>query len=177
MRKIKTYLIQDYIGWEIEDIGELIPRGSIFFKKKYNIDIFTGHEVLDINPQTKEITIKNLHTNKVFIDNYDKLIIATGAESFIPNVKGIYRGNVLFLRNVQSAKNIKSFIEEKKPQHAIIAGTGFIGFEMLENLMSDGINVTIVEKENKIAPSLDEDMAAFLENTLKKRNITDDKKN
>ncbi|ARC85039.1 pyridine nucleotide-disulfide oxidoreductase family protein [Clostridium argentinense CDC 2741] len=161
-----------YIGGEIEDIGELIPRDSIFFKKKYNIDIFTGHEVLDINPQTKEITIKNLHTNKVFIDNYDKLIIATGAEFFIPNVKGIDRGNVFFLRNVQSAKNIKNFIEEKKPQHAIIAGTGFIGFEMLENLMSDGINVTIVEKENKITPSLDEDMAAFLENALKKRNIT-----
>ncbi len=161
-----------YIGGEIEDIGELIPRDSIFFKKKYNIDIFTEHEVLDINPQTKEITIKNLHTNKVFIDNYDKLIIATGAEFFIPNVKGIDRGNVFFLRNVQSAKNIKNFIEEKKSQHAIIAGTGFIGFEMLENLMSDGINVTIVEKENKITPSLDEDMAAFLENALKKRNIT-----
>ncbi|MBS5825481.1 MAG: FAD-dependent oxidoreductase [Clostridium argentinense] len=161
-----------YIGGEIEDIGELIPRDSIFFKKKYNIDIFTGHEVLDINSQTKEITIKNLHTNKVFIDNYDKLIIATGAESFIPNIKGIDRENIFFLRNVQSARNIKSFIEAKKPQHAIIAGTGFIGFEMLENLILDGVNVTIVEKENKITPNLDEDMATFLENTLRKRNIT-----
>ncbi|WP_291582696.1 FAD-dependent oxidoreductase [Clostridium sp. UBA6640] len=160
-----------YIGGEIEDIAELTPRDSIFFKKKYNIDIFTEHEVLDINSQTKEITIRNLHTNKVFIDNYDKLVIATGAEPFMPNIKGIDRENVFFLRNVQSARNIKSFIEAKKPQHAIIAGTGFIGFEMLENLMSDGINVTIVEKENKITPSLDEDMAAFLENTLKKRNI------
>ncbi|WP_454054075.1 FAD-dependent oxidoreductase [Clostridium sp. Marseille-Q7071] len=161
-----------YIGGEIENIGELTPRDPIFFKKKYNIDIFIGHEVLDINPQTKEITVKNLHTNKVFIDNYDKLVVATGAEPFMPNIKGIDRGNVFFLRNVQSARNIKSFIEEKKPQHVIIAGTGFIGFEMLENLMSYGINVTIVEKENKITPNLDEDMATFLENTLKKRNIT-----
>lgn len=160
-----------YIGGEIEDIGELTPRDPIFFKKKYNIDIFTEHEVLDINSQAKEITIRNLHTNKVFIDNYDKLVIATGAEPFMPNIRGIDRENVFFLRNVQSARNIKNFIEAKKPQHAIIAGTGFIGFEMLENLMSDGINVTIVEKENKITPSLDEDMAAFLENTLKKRNI------
>ncbi len=160
-----------YIGGEIEDIGELTPRDPIFFKKKYNIDIFTEHEVLGINPQAKEITIRNLHANKVFIDNYDKLVIATGGEPFMPNIKGIGRGNVFFLRNVQSARNIKSFIEEKRPQHAIIAGTGFIGFEMLENLMSDGINVTIVEKENKITPNLDEDMAIFLENTLKKRNV------
>lgn len=161
-----------YIGGEIEDIGELTPRDPIFFKKKYNIDIFTEHEVLDINSQAKEITIRNLHTNKVFIDNYDKLVIATGAEPFMPNIRGIDRENVFFLRNVQSARNIKNFIEAKKPQHAIIAGTGFIGFEMLENLMSDGINVTIVEKENKITPNLDEDMATFLENTLRKRNIT-----
>lgn len=161
-----------YIGGEIENIEELTPRDPIFFKKKYNIDIFTEHEVLDINSQAKEITIRNLHANKEFVDHYDKLIIATGAEPFMPNIKGIDRENVFFLRNVQSAKNIRSFIEEKKPQHAIIAGTGFIGFEMLENVMSDGINVTIVEKENKITANLDEDMAAFLENTLKKRNIT-----
>ncbi len=161
-----------YIGGEIEDIGELIPRDPMFFKKKYNIDIFIGHEIIDINSESKEITIRNLYTNKDFVDHYDKLIIATGAESFIPNVRGIDKENVFFLRNVQSAINIKSFIEEKKPQHAIIAGTGFIGFEMLENLMADGINVTIVEKQNKITPNLDEDIAAFLENTLKKRNIT-----
>lgn len=161
-----------YIGGEIEDIGELIPRDSMFFKNKYNMDIFTGHEVLDINPQAKEITIKNLYTNKVFTDNYDKLIIATGADPFMPNVKGIDRDNVFFLRNVQSARNIKRFIDERKPQHAIIAGTGFIGFEMLENLMADGIDVTIVEKQNKITSNLDEDMSVFLENTLKKENTT-----
>ncbi len=103
----------------------------------------------------------------MFIYSYDKLIIATGAEPFMPNIKGIDRGNVFFLRNVQSAKNIKSFIEEKKPQHAIIAGTGFIGFEMLENLMSGGVNVTIVEKQNKITANLDEDMATGVKPNIK----------
>ena len=58
--------------------------------------------------------------------------------------------NVFFLRNVQSARNIRNFIDNKKPKHAVIAGTGFIGFEMLENLMGDGVNVTIVEMQNKM---------------------------
>lgn len=161
-----------YIGGEIEDIGELTPRDTVFFKKKYNIDIFTGFEVLNINPQDKELTVKNLNTNEVFKDKYDKLVIATGATPFVPNVKGIDGDNVFFLRNVQSARNIRRFIENKKPQHAVIAGTGFIGFEMLENLMADGVNVTIVEKQDKITPNLDRDMAVFLENTLAKKNIT-----
>lgn len=161
-----------YIGGEIEDIGELTPRDPKFFKKKYNIDIFTGYEVLSINPELKELSIKNLDTDEVFKDNYDKLVVATGASPFVPNAKGIDKDNVFFLRNVQSARKIRSFIENKKPQHAVIAGTGFIGFEMLENLMADGISVTIVEKQGKITPNLDEDMAAFLENALAKKNIT-----
>lgn len=160
-----------YIGGEIKDIGELTPRDSIFFKKKYNIDVFTGFDVLKIDVKNKELTIKNLSTNEVFKDNYDKLVIATGATAFVPNVSGIDKENVFFLRNVQSARNIRRFVEEKKPQNAVIAGTGFIGFEMLENLMLDGINVSIIEKQSKITPNLDEDMATFLETALLKKNI------
>lgn len=160
-----------YIGGDIEDISELIPRDSIFFKKKYNIDIYTGYEVLKLDPDNKELTVKNLNTNEVFCDRYDKLVIATGASPFVPNVKGIDGDNVFFLRNVQSARNVRSFIEKRKPKHAVIAGTGFIGFEMLENLLAVGINVSIVEKMSKITPNLDEDMAAFLESALAKKNI------
>lgn len=160
-----------YIGGDIEDISELTPRDSIFFKKKYNIDIYTGHEVLKLDPENKELTVKNLNTNEVFCDRYDKLVIATGASPFVPNVKGIDGDNVFFLRNVQSARNVRSFIEKRKPKHAVIAGTGFIGFEMLENLLAVGINVSIIEKMSKITPNLDEDMAAFLESALDKKNI------
>lgn len=160
-----------YIGKEIEDIGELTPRDPAFFKKKYNIDVFTGYEILNINSKLKEVEIKNLNTNEVFKDKYDKLIIATGASPFIPKIEGVDNSNVFFLRNVQSARNIRNFIDNKRPKHAVIAGTGFIGFEMLENLMGEGVNVTIVEMQNKITPNLDGDMAAFLETALKKKNI------
>jgi NADPH-dependent 2,4-dienoyl-CoA reductase/sulfur reductase-like enzyme/rhodanese-related sulfurtransferase len=160
-----------YIGGEIEDIGELTPRDAAFFKKKYNIDVLTGYEVLRISADTKEVTVRNLYTDEVFKDNYDKLVVATGAAPFVPKVKGIEGNNVFFLRNVQSARNIKNFIEGREPQNAVIAGTGFIGFEMLENLMAENINVTIIEMQNKITPNLDEDMAAFLETSLIKKNI------
>ncbi|NKF08689.1 FAD-dependent oxidoreductase [Clostridium gasigenes] len=161
-----------YIGGEIEDISELTPRDSKFFKKKYNVDVLTGHEVLNINPNTKELTVKNLNTQEIFVDKYDKLILGTGAIPFMPSIKGIKNENVFFLRNVQSARNIRGFIENNKPKHAVIVGTGFIGFEMLENLMDTGVNVTVVEKQGKITPNLDEDMATFLEKALIKKNIS-----
>lgn len=160
-----------YIGGEIEDIGELTPRDTKFFKKKYNIDILTGHEVLNIDTKGRKLIVRNLQTNEDVIDTYDKLIIATGATPFKPNIKGIDNDNVFFLRNVQSARKIRNFIETRSPKNAVIVGTGFIGFEMLENLMADGVNVTIIEKQNKITPNLDEDMAAFLEDALYKKNV------
>ncbi len=160
-----------YIGGEIEDLSELTPRDELFFKKKYNIDIHTMHEVLKIDPYEKKLKIRNLQTMEIFEDSYDKLVIATGAVPFVPVIKGINSEHVFFLRNVQSARNIRSYIKEHKPQHAVIAGTGFIGFEMLENLMSDGIDITIIEKDTKITPNLDTDMAAYLESILLKKNI------
>jgi NADPH-dependent 2,4-dienoyl-CoA reductase/sulfur reductase-like enzyme len=160
-----------YISGRAEDINIIVPRDSAFFKMKYNVDVLTRHEVLSINPGTKELTIKKISTGEVFNDRYDKLVVSTGAVPFVPNIKGIYGDNVFFLRNVENARNIKSFIDTRKPQNAIIAGTGFIGLEMLECLMEKGINVTIIEKHGKIAPNLDEDMAAFLEDALADKNI------
>ncbi len=160
-----------YIGGEIDNIEELTPRDPAYFKKKYNIDIFTGCEVLKIDSISNELTVRNLTTNEQFQDKYDKLVIATGALPFVPPIKGIQNNNVFFLRNVQDARNIKRFIDDNKPQSAVIVGSGFIGFEMLENLMATGIAVSIVEKMGKLTPNLDYDMANYLEKALLKKNI------
>lgn len=155
-----------YIGGDVEGIDELIPRNPAFFKKKYNVDIFTGHEVRNINTDRKQITVEYLASGEVFTDNYDKLVLATGASAFRPNIDGIDLGHVFFLRNVKNALAIKEYIKSQKPKTAVVAGTGFIGFELLENLMHESIDVTIVEMADKITPNLDNDMAAFLENKL-----------
>ena len=155
-----------YIGDEVKNIDELTPRDAEFFKEKYNIDVKILHEVLDVNMIHKRLTIKNLLTGEMFIDTFDKLILATGARPFVPKIKGIEQRHVFFLRNVQNAIDIKSFIQEHRPKTAIIAGSGFIGFEVLENLLPWNIKVKVVEVMNKITPNLDEDMALFLENIL-----------
>ncbi|ONI40211.1 hypothetical protein AN639_12405 [Candidatus Epulonipiscium fishelsonii] len=160
-----------YIGGEIEDIDELTPRNPEFFKKKYNIDVKTSHKVVKVYSSSNTLTVKNINTDEIFMDYFDKLIIATGAVPAIPNIEGIQNNNVFSLRNVQSAKSIRSFIQNNNPRHVVIVGSGFIGFEMLENLMGDGMNVTIVEKQNKLTPSLDNDMSMFLENILVQKGI------
>lgn len=160
-----------YIGGDVEDINELTPRDVKFFKDKYDIDVRIQHEVISIDADKKTLVVKNCLTNETFEDFYDKLVLATGASPFIPRIEGIDKKHVFFLRNVENARNIKAFIEEYKPTKAIIAGTGFIGFEVLESLVNYSMDVTIVEVADKITPNLDNDMASFLENTLAKKGV------
>ncbi len=160
-----------FIGGEIETIDELTPRDANFFKKKYNIDVLTGHEVLKINKENNSLTVKNLLTGNIFEDKFDKLIISTGATPFVPNILGSENNNIFVLRNVESARKIRNYMDNNSPKNAVIVGTGFIGFEMLENLINENIEVTIIEKEEKITPNLDEDMALFLKNTLLSKGI------
>ncbi len=160
-----------YIGGEVGSIELLTPRDSTFFRNKYNINIKTGYEVIAIDVTNKVLSVVNLENNDIIEDTYDKLIIATGATPVKPNIKGIDNDNVFFLRNIKDALKIKEFISKYNPNTAVIVGSGFIGFEMLENLLQLDMNVTIVEQADKITPTLDVEMATYFENELLNKNI------
>ncbi|MDD3416059.1 MAG: FAD-dependent oxidoreductase [Lachnospiraceae bacterium] len=161
-----------YIGGEVEEADKLTPRDPAFFKSKYNVDVRTSHEVLNINPQKKSMEIKNLFSNEVFTDYYDKLILATGASAIIPPIEGASDSHVFTLRNIGDMNRIKAFIDAVHPKKAVIVGTGFIGLEVCENLKNLGIEVTLVERLPQVTPGLDPDMATYVEDHLKKNGVT-----
>lgn len=160
-----------YIGGEVEEADKLTPRDPAFFKSKYNVDVRTSHKVLNINPETKSVEIKNLFSNEVFTDYYDKLILATGASAIIPPIEGASDSHVFTLRNIGDMNRIKTFINDVHPKKAVIVGTGFIGLEVCENLKNLGIEVTLVERLPQVTPGLDPDMAAYVEDHLKKNGV------
>ncbi|HEY5562555.1 MAG TPA: FAD-dependent oxidoreductase [Clostridiaceae bacterium] len=160
-----------YIGNKVKDRSEIVPRDASFFKKKYNVDVFTQHEVLNLAAVGKKLTVKNLKTDEIFIEAFDKLVISTGAVAVIPNIPGVNNKNIFYLRNVESADRIKTFINENKPKKAVIVGSGFIGLEMTENLKALEIDVTIVELAPQVMPPLDKDMSIYIENYLKEKGI------
>ena len=150
---------------------DVAPRRPDFFKSKYDVDVKIRHEVLNINLSEKALLVKNLESGEEFLDHYDKLIIATGAKAFIPPIKGLEQKHVFTLRNVQDAIKIKDFIETNKPQTAVIIGSGFVGFEVLENLSERGIQTTMVERAAKLTPNLDPDMSDYLEKKMNQRDL------
>jgi len=160
-----------YIGEEYITRDDLTPRNPAWFKKRFNIDIFTRHKVTGIDPLTKTLTIKKMDTGEIFSDRYDKLIMATGAKPVIPSIPGVENKNVFPLRNVLNADNIKNYIAANHPEHALIIGGGFIGLEMAESLSLKGISVTLAEMAEHVMPSMDYDMALYIEEHLRHKGV------
>lgn len=155
------YIGEDYISRE-----NLNPRNPEWFKKRFDIDIKTGHEVIKINSDQKELEIKDLQTGKIFHDFYDMLVLATGAAPVKPNMEGIESENVFTLRNIISADKIKKYVEKNQPASAVIVGSGFIGMEFADNLVKKGMQVSVVEAAGQVMPSYDYEMSSYIKKEL-----------
>ena len=160
------------VGGEVENFDELTPRNAEWFKKRYNVDIHTSHEVQRIDHEKKRIYGLNLITRKPFSDDYDALVFATGS---IYNTPAIFSNrqfeNVFQIKNVSSGKNIHNFIKTNKVEKAVIVGAGYIGLEMAEQLQRQGIAVSVLQRGNHPMSHLDWDMAVRIENEVAKQQI------
>lgn len=161
-----------YLGTEIEEIGELTPRDAKWFKKRYNIDIHTKHEVIAIDTNKKEMTVKNLQTNEEFVDTYDKLVIATGASPIVPPITGIEKENVFSVRNIQNAYHIKQYMAMNKPKKVTIIGGGFIGLEVAESFLKLGLEVTLLDRVPQVMASMDKDVTIWFEKYMKEKGVS-----
>lgn len=161
-----------YIGGMVRDLNELTPRDPVFFKSKYNVDVMIRHQVMSIDAMQKTLVIRNLVDGTEFSDRFDVLVLSTGATSVIPRIPGVELPHVFTLRNPVSARAIRQYMENAGPKTAVVVGSGFIGLEMVENLIRLGMKVTVVEKLPQVCPFLDPDMAPHLQEHLEKKGVS-----
>lgn len=161
-----------FVGEEVETIDELTPRNATWFKKRYNVDIFTEHRVTHIDEVKNELQIINLQTGQIIIDSYDALVLATGAAPITPDAFTHQKWrNVFQVRNIQNALSIRSYIEAHQPKKATILGAGFIGLEMAEQLFNAGLEVTLIQRGKQVMKHMDPDMAFRVEKLLRDKGI------
>ena len=116
-----------------------------------NIDVRCLTEVIKINRETKTVTCKEYTTNRIYEESYDELILSLGAMPFKPPIPGIDREGNISLRNLQDMDKIDNWINHIGGKRAVVAGAGFIGVEMAEQLHRRGMSVTIVEAMPQIS--------------------------
>lgn len=160
-----------YIGGVIEDEDELTLQTPESFRQRFRVRMNVHHEVTEIHPESKTVTVKNLENGSVFTESYDKLLLSPGAKPIRPDFEGIDSDKIFTLRTVEDTLKIKKYVNEHKPESAVVVGGGFIGIEVAENLRELGIGVTVVEAAEQLMAPFDSDMASFIHAEVRKNGI------
>ena len=160
-----------YIGDVITDAEELTLQSPESFYSRFRVDMRVHHEVTEIHPEKKTVSVKNLKTGEEFEESYDKLILSPGAKPTQPRFPGADLNKVFTLRTVEDTLRIKNYINENHPKSAVLAGGGFIGLELAENLRELGMDVTVVEYAKQLMSPFDSDMVAFIHNEMRKHGV------
>ena len=157
------------IGGQIPSFRDLIVFAPTYFQMmKINLKNEPKATAIDTTKKTVETTGKDGKTETV---SYDSLIIATGASSFTPPIKGREKQGVHSLRTLEDGEKIDQAIR-KGAKTAIVMGAGLIGLETAIALHERGLKVTIVEMLPQVLPlPLDPEMAKMLQDMLEEKGI------
>lgn len=160
-----------FIGGSIESRDELIVNTPEKFSGLTGVTVVTGCTVTAADTAKKTVTASTAD-GAVFTEGYDKLIIATGARAFVPEVEGVNLPGVFSVRTPDDAAAIRSYIEANGCRRAVVCGAGFIGLEVADNLAEQGINVTVIDAAEQIMPNaFDTEMADYAKKKLRAAGI------
>lgn len=156
-----------HVGGVIKERENLLLQTVDGMNQQYGLDVRNFSEVLEINPQSKSVTVLNHQTGERYVETYDQLIISTGAKAIVPPIVGIEEAdNVFTLRNIPDMDQIKAYIAENQIATATVVGGGFIGLEMMENLVELGIQVQLIEMAPQVMPTIDIEMAQLIHSQM-----------
>ena len=150
----------------VEGRDDLVTRTPEKFAEK-GIEVLVRHRVEGIDATNKMLSVLDLNTGETFDDTYDRLVVATGARAVLPPIPGADLEGVFKLRFLTDSDAIGRYIEEQSPERATIVGGGYIGLEVAENLCRLGMEVSLIEGEDRVAlaygPEVSENVEAELE--------------
>ena len=160
-----------YIGGVIEDEAELTLQTPESFYERFRVQVKVRHEVTAIDRAARTVTVRDLTTGRVFTESYDKLLLAPGARPTQPALSGVGLDRLFTLRTVEDTLRIRRFVDEQHPQSVVLAGGGFIGLELAENLRERGLDVTIVQRPRQLMAPFDADMAALIHREVRAHGV------
>ncbi len=157
-----------YVGGLIDSEDEITLQTPESLYKRFRLDVKINHEAVDVDTSRKLVSYQNIATGETGELSYDKLIISTGAKPVHPDILGYHR--VHTLRTVEDATRLLKSLEET-PKTAVVIGAGFIGLEITENLINQGLEVHLIEATDQVLPPLDAEMAILIQDELEKNGV------
>jgi NADPH-dependent 2,4-dienoyl-CoA reductase/sulfur reductase-like enzyme/ferredoxin len=82
--------------------------------------------------------------------SYDKLILATGAQSFVPPIDGVHTPGAFVLRTAEDALRLRGHVQRHGARRAVVAGGGLLGLEAAYALHKTGLHTTVLERGERL---------------------------
>jgi NADPH-dependent 2,4-dienoyl-CoA reductase/sulfur reductase-like enzyme/rhodanese-related sulfurtransferase len=177
-----------HVGGVIEKESSLLVANEQLFREQFAIDVRIRCEAIEISPKEKTVKLRDVATGELKSESYDKLVLSPGAASVRPPLSGIDLPGIFHVRTVPDVRQINEWIEKgsaflsgmhkysgfqtiRPKTRAVVIGGGFIGLEMVENLVHRGFEVTLVEMLDQVLPPVDVEHARVVEGYLKKHGV------
>lgn len=161
-----------YVGNVIHNKEELIVNTPQKFTTLTGVSVKTETEAVSLDTAAKTVLAKDLTTGETSSYSYDKLVIATGASPFVPDIPGLNLKNVFVMRTPEDAISLRAAVEDGSIKRAVVAGGGFIGLEVAENLASQGVKVNVIDFAPHVLPNfLDPEFSEYVENKMSDQGI------
>ena len=147
------------------DIGDLVVRRAEVFRQKQGLDLRTGHRVEAIDAGGRTVSGRTADGQSFALD-WDKLLLATGASSVVPDLPGMDLPGVMALKSLADGRRIKAFLAENNVRRAVVLGMGYIGLEMCEALHERGIAVDMIKPRERFLPAMAPELAKVVRDEL-----------
>ncbi|NNL54916.1 MAG: FAD-dependent oxidoreductase [Woeseia sp.] len=134
-------LSKQYLAGNFER-EHLLIRQAEFYESR-NVSVRSGVTVTAIDPGKKTLT-----TDKDDAVRFDKLLLATGARPKRLDVPGVSLAGIHYLRSVADVDRIRAQLPGAK--HLCVVGGGYIGLEVAAVAISAGLEVTVIEAEERV---------------------------
>lgn len=138
-----------YVGGVVKD-----PQGLFYSSPEALADLGVRtkmeHEVVDVDLDAKTLKVRDLKSDQVFDDSFDKIIITTGSWPITPPIPGFDLENVVLSKNWNHSNAIIE--KSKSAQNIVVVGAGYIGVELVESFEMMGKNVTLIDAMDRIMP-------------------------
>src|SRR3954466_13079262 len=160
-----------YLGGEITERDKLLVVTPERLRTRFNLDVRVRTSVEAIDRAGKKVQVRDLASGREYEESFDKLILAPGAAPLRPPISGIDLAGIFTLRNLQDMDRIKKQVDQGVKQ-AVVVGAGFIGLELVENLVRRGVATTVVELQDQVLPLLEKEMTTPLAEPLASQGVT-----
>ena len=161
-----------YVGGSILTREDLIVNTPQKYAGLTRVEVHTGQEATALDAAGKTVTLRDVATGAEQTESYDKLILAVGAEPFVPDVPGTALPGVFRMRTPDDAIAVRDWVKQNQARRAVVVGGGFIGLEVAENLMAQGLSVTVVDMAAQLMPNIfDPEMAGYAKRQLQAKGV------